>query len=247
MKNKEFSQVKAIIFDKDGTLLDFDAYWAVGSEKVMEDFLTRIGRNDISCDEILPILGIHNGVCDINSVFCQNTFWEISEIIYEFLIKKGCSNLTRLQTYEFILEAYDRISDLGVIKPTCNDLRALLEKLKKQGIRLAVVTTDTAESTQKCLSALGIHDLFDKIYTDDGNAPNKPDPYAAFDFCRTFGLDKENVIMVGDTMTDIKFARNAGIKVISIAKNSENKKILAPHADAVIQNPSFLSQIIDLE
>lgn len=248
MRNREFSQVKAIIFDKDGTLLDFDAYWAVGSEKVMEYFLAQVGRSDISSSEILSRLGIHDGVCDINSVFCQSTFGEICEIIYEYLTKQAnYGGFTLEQTYEFMLDAYDKISDFGVIKPTCNNLRALLENLRKQGIKLAVVTTDTTESTRKCLSMLGIQELFDKIYTDDGDTPNKPDPYAALDFCRTFGLEKENVVMVGDTMTDIKFARNAGISVISIAKNEENKRILAPHSDVVLPDPSSIPQIINLE
>ena len=50
--------------------------------------------------------------------------------------------------------------------------------------------------------------------------------------------------MVGDTMTDINFAKNAGIRVVGVAKSEQNKRILAPYAEAVISDVSNLLNLL---
>ena len=88
-----------------------------------------------------------------------------------------------------------------------------------------MVTTDNELITRKCLSALQVEHLFDKIYTDDGVNPTKPDPFCALDFCATYGIDVQNAVMVGDTLTDVRFAANAGISMVGLAKSEENRGI----------------------
>ena len=117
--------------------------------------------------------------------------------------------------------------------------------MKKRNKKLAIVTTDNEYVTSVCVKKLGADGLFDKIYTDDGKTPTKPDPYCAHDFCKAFNIDPDKVVMVGDTLTDVKFARNAGIKVVGIAKYEQNREILLSNADFVIDDMSKLLDIID--
>ena len=51
--------------------------------------------------------------------------------------------------------------------------------------------------------------------------------------------------MVGDTLTDMNFAKNAGVKAIGVAKSEKNKSILMPYADAVIHDISKILEVID--
>ena len=51
--------------------------------------------------------------------------------------------------------------------------------------------------------------------------------------------------MVGDTMTDMSFAKNAGICAIGIAKSEKNAQILAPHAAFVVPDPSHLLRVFE--
>ena len=53
-----------------------------------------------------------------------------------------------------------------------------------------------------------------------------------------------SVVMVGDTMTDVRFAKNAGITAISLAPTPEKKAWLAPHADIVIDAISELTELL---
>lgn len=231
--------IKAIIFDKDGTLLDFDAFWVTVCVKAIEDVLMQFGKQDVPVDKILASLGVHNGTTDINGVLCKGTYQQIGRIVYDTLQSYGCSASCETVTTA-VTDAFNKNADAGEIKPTCPNLAQVLTLLKKRNIRLAVVTTDNQEITEKCLKALGIYGLFDRIYTDDGETPTKPDPYCALDFLKLTGLEKDNLLMVGDTMTDMVFAKNAGISAVGIAKSDANRLLLMPHASEVISDMTSL-------
>ena len=233
----------AVIFDKDGTLIDFDAFWVRVSVKAIEDVLEALGQDSAAASDILEAFGVHDGITDIDGVLCKGTYEQMGRIVFDILKKYGCGSSCDEVT-QIVVEAYNRNADAGEVKPSCSGLYEVLLALKKQGKRLAVVTTDNLEITKKCLEKLGVLELFDRVYTDDGVYPTKPDPYCVLDFCERFGLSREEVVMVGDTVTDVRFAENAGISVIGIAKNENNHRILAQWADAVVDSPAGLIPLL---
>lgn len=89
--------------------------------------------------------------------------------------------------------------------------------------------------------------MFDRVYTDDGKNPVKPNPRCAEEFLSEFGIPTQKAVMVGDTMTDIRFARNAGIFVIGVGETQKSRERLMPYADAVIPDISYLPDIIEGE
>lgn len=232
-----------IIFDKDGTLMDFDAYWVTVSRKAINGLLSRMGRTDIPTEPILSALGIKDGRTDTDSVLCKGTYEQMGQIVYDILTEYNCA-VTRGDTIQAVIDAYHSSADAGVIKPACEQLAEVLKALKRRNRKLMVATTDNPAMTHHCLMRLGIEELFDGIYTDDGTMPPKPDPFLVSEIGRTTGIPKERMVMVGDTMTDIRFAENAGISVIGIAADPENAKRLSTYADAVIPDISYLAQVI---
>ncbi len=237
-------KTQAIIFDKDGTLIDFDAFWVSVSVKAIEDVLSRVGGANTLVPAILEAFGVRDGVTDPNAVLCKGTYAEMGEILYGILRENGCTRSCD-EVIGLMSDAYTRHADAGEVKPTCPELGAGLSDLKKQGIRLAVVTTDNEPITRKCLRDLGIEALFDRIYTDDGMTPTKPDPFCAYDFAKITGADMGNLVMVGDTMTDVRFAKNAGIRAIGLAAKEGNRAVLSPHADAVISAMTELADVLE--
>ena len=236
--------VDAIIFDKDGTLIDFDAFWVTISVEAIKDILRQLCQEDDLVCEILEAFGVHNGVADINGVLCKGTYKQMGQIVYDIVSRYGC-DISRDEVEKVVIRAYTKNSDKGEITPTSPDLLKVLTELKKRNKKLAVVTTDNEEITRKCLKELRVEELFDKIYTDDGIIPTKPDPYCVFDFCKLTGVKRECMVMIGDTMTDVDFAKNAGIRIIGVAKNDQNKQILAPRTDAVITDISHIFKILN--
>jgi len=234
----------AIIFDKDGTLIDFDAFWVPLTVKAVEAVLIKTNMKSAPMDRILEAFGISDGITSIEGVLCKGTYRQMGEIMHAILSEYGYNGSADELT-ALLINAYNESTDAGEIKPTCTELAEALTELKKQNKRLAVVTTDNREITEKCLKALGIAELFDRIYTDGQGIPTKPDPYCVFDFCSSCGVERERVVMVGDTMTDVKFAKNAGIFVIGVAKAESNKAILLGEADTVISKISELCELIE--
>ena len=236
-------KAKAIIFDKDGTLMSFDAFWVSLSVKALEDVQEKFGMSRDLLDVILEAFGVHDGITDINGVLCKGTYAEMGEIVFAILAEHGCT-ATREDVITEVEHAYSRNAQAGDVKPTCPGLADALAELKGRGLRLAVVTTDNETITRHCLKGLGILPYFDVVFTDDGHTPTKPDPFCAMELCRMYGLERDQVVMVGDTMTDVRFAKNAGITAVSLAPTPEKKALLAPHADIIIDAISDLTDLL---
>ena len=243
MRGNGTEKTEAVIFDKDGTLVDFDAFWVSLSEVATRDVLQRLGQREELLWDVLEAFGVHCGETDINSVLCKGTYTEMAEIFSAILEKNGYRISS--DALEILLrEAYNTHAPEGEVKATGETLRQVLLTLKKSK-KLAVITTDNEQITLLCLNKLGIADLFDKIYIDDGEMAAKPDPASALDFCRSFGIKKENVVVVGDTLTDVLFARNAGIRMVGVAKSHKNRQILSEATETVIRDVSELLELLE--
>lgn len=237
-------QADAIIFDKDGTLIDFDAFWISVSNTALTEFLMRLGCEDISVLEIMEVLGVKNGVVDINGILSQGTFAEMGEAAFHVFKRHG-HNVSVEEITNELLSAFHKNMHVGDVRPTCDELLDVLTALRERGKHLFVVTTDNDKVTLNCLERLNVTEMFEKIYADDGKTPTKPDPFCAYDIAKRLNINKERIVMVGDTMTDVRFARNAGIKVLSLVQNKESENILAPHTDVVIHSLSELLDIVE--
>ena len=80
---------KLIIFDKDGTLLDFDAFWIVISKYVFTELLEKYSITSVTVDKILYDMGYVNGVVRIDSVLCYGTFKMMSDSSVSTLKNNG--------------------------------------------------------------------------------------------------------------------------------------------------------------
>ena len=83
-----------------------------------------------------------------------------------------------------------------------------LRNLRKNGIKLAVGTNKSEDSTLEILECLGIKELFDGVCGGDAGVPLKPAPDSLLAFKERFGA--EECWMFGDNYTDIEAGRRAG-------------------------------------
>ena len=232
--------IQAVVFDKDGTLLDFNAFWIAVSAAALEEMLVRLHREDIPLNELLASIGVYDGKADADALLCHGTYAQMGEAIYAVLREKGVT-LSPEEVVSMTAEVYTQKAVLGEVKPTCRSLREVLEKLKSKGLRLLLVTTDNAEITQMCLEKLGVRELFDRVITDDGKTPTKPNPQCIREYSKESGIPVESMVMVGDTMTDVRFARNAGMRVIGVGASREVEK----KADAFRPDVSHLWEALE--
>lgn len=204
-------KICGIIFDKDGTLLDFNKFWVSVTDKAIDEILQKCGADISLKPKILSALGVINSDVDITGQLCSGTYESMGRCIYETLIENGVKISENTDLKAVTVEAYHHNSHAGTVAPACDGLAEILKNLKMRGIRLAVITTDDPYFTERCLKKLSVHEFFDEIYTDDGVFPTKPNPFCIDKFCGDFNLDRKEVVMVGDTLTDTSFAKNGGI------------------------------------
>ena len=96
--------------------------------------------------------------------------------------------------------------------------RALLEKLKEAGIVSVVVSNKGVQAVKDVLANNLMDELVEGAFGDVPGVPKKPDPAVYHRFVAPMfegkgGISGEDVLVVGDTEADIKFARNIGAKV----------------------------------
>ncbi len=235
--------IKAVIFDKDGTVLDFDAFWLPIAVEATEVITAKLGIIDVPSAQVLEALGVKDGVASIMGSLCFGTYTDMARDMNTVLRRYGYSHSLEEMT-ALTVDAYHSSVGAGDIKPTCENIKEVMEELKRRDIMIILVTSDGPVVTKQCLEGLGIAEYFDRVYTDDGTHPNKPDPYLINRLCEDCGFSKAEVVMVGDTLTDMAFAENAGVRAVGLAKNEENKAILLQKTDTVIPDISYLNNII---
>lgn len=73
--------MKGIIFDKDGTLLDFEAFWLPVTDSVLKDLAHKFCVPAAAEETAKQKIGIHGGKVGKNSVLCAGTYAQMSEIV----------------------------------------------------------------------------------------------------------------------------------------------------------------------
>lgn len=233
--------MKGIIFDKDGTLLDFEAFWLPVTDGVLKDLAHKFCVPAAAEETAKQKIGIHGGKVGKNSVLCAGTYAQMSEIVRTVFSQFGTETAEK-EMYRELCSAFEANMFRGEVVPTTPNLRELLQSLKTQGVKLFVATTDNLSITSVCLKKLGIEDLFDGVFTDGAGYPPKPDPYIIERITKEYFVPRDNLMMVGDTCTDLQFARNGRIKAAYVSQENEGA-VLSPSPDFLMRDLNELRSV----
>lgn len=146
---------------------------------------------------------------------------------------------------DFIAHYSDHIADRSRPFP---GLIGALDDLTARGCRLAVCTNKLERLSLLLLRALKLADRFTVICGQDTFGIQKPDPEVLRRTIAAAGGDPRHAIMVGDSVTDIRTARAAGIPVIAVDFGYSDRPIADYQPDRVIshftQLPDSIAAII---
>jgi len=204
--------VEAILFDFEGTLVDFQ--WKL-AEAVAET-LAMLGDLGFPEDKI------------------QSR--KYSTLIPEAMGVAAEIGLHPEAVRERIGSVYDRFDEDALTRWTLRpDVKDFLREVNVRGVRRALVSNIGHKILSPALSKLGLEDHFE--VTVNRNAVNhpKPNPEGINFALGTLGVEKEKAVFVGDSLDDVNAARNAGLRVIIIAEGENPKEeILAANPERVI-------------
>ncbi len=225
-------KIKGIVFDKDGTLLDFDSFWVPVARAATKKILAECGAPHL-VDKVLSSLGVlADDTVNIDGMLCKGSYEDMFWVYYNEISEVSPVS-DKIALRDSMVKAYHDSLCFGELKPSVENLPGLLDKLRSMGITVGLVTSDDMHGAELCLKSLGIFERFNVILASDRSHPPKPDPYYMNEFLRLTGLERDEVMMVGDTLADMKFAKNSGVFAFGVAKTHDNLNILMPFADRV--------------
>jgi phosphoglycolate phosphatase len=119
-----------------------------------------------------------------------------------------------------------------------------LDALAARGCRFAVCTNKLEALSVRLLDALGLADRFVAICGQDTFGVQKPDPEFLRRTVAAAGGKLDTAVMVGDSITDIRTARSAGIPVIAVEFGYSERPIAEFGPDRVIGHFSDLPDAV---
>jgi phosphoglycolate phosphatase len=230
--------IKGILFDKDGTLVDFGATWfAVGEMMALE----AAGGNKARARQLLADAGYDfaAGKFRADSVFAAGTNADIVALWYP--------HVARSERDAMVSEFDTFTAEAGAARcvPLAGSKEAIA-RLHASGYRLGIATNDSTSGAEKTLLSLGVAQMFEAAYGYDAVANPKPAPDTIIAFSDLTGLKPSEIAMVGDNRHDLEMARAGGAGLaVGVLSGTGTRETLAPMADVLLQSiadlPGYLA------
>ena len=121
-----------------------------------------------------------------------------------------------------------------------------LTKLMAMGIRLAVLTNKPHESALKVVHTIFGEELFDHVQGQKEGIPIKPNPTGVYEILKAFGVEKSECLYFGDTNTDMKTGRSAGLYTVGVSWGFRPRTELEEyHADVILDSPRDIVTLVE--
>ncbi|MCW1951165.1 MAG: HAD family hydrolase [Octadecabacter sp.] len=229
------SHIKGVVFDKDGTLFDFNATWGAWARDV---FVAETKGDPARLGELADALGydLDAGLFRAGSLVIASTVSEIAQAALPFVPETSPEALIT------------RFNAAAIVAPQVETtpLVPFLTTLRDAGLKLGVATNDGEAPARAHLAAANTEALFDFIVGSDSGYGGKPAAGQLHGFCEATGLDARACAMVGDSTHDLRAGRTAGMAAVAVLTGVAGRAELAPLADVVLNSIAELPEWLGL-
>lgn len=227
--------VRAILFDKDGTLVDFDRTWGPAAGGVMARLA---GADEIA---LARLHAVSHYIAE------RRHFLQTSPLIAGSSRQFGplwAEVLGRPASEAFFAEIDDLFIEEGQanLAPLGRPSEALA-RLARLGLPLGIATNDSERNARIQAGILGLTDLLTAIYGHDSGFGSKPLPGMVRAFAAHTGLPASAIALVGDTHHDLMTARAAGAQSILVRSGPGPIDAFAGEADLVVDDVEALADL----
>ena len=208
--------IKAIIFDKDGTLIEFDKMWSAWLLNVVSEIEANVVESgDIKGAlrrKIFEKIGFdsENNTVIGDGVFACGTMKQLRDITAKIVADLSTASPRDIDA---ILDRVWKTPDPVKLAFERANLNKLFRTLKSDmGLKVAICTTDDEDPTMQSLKALNAADLPDAILCGDMGIAPKPSRDQILYICKKIGggIKPSETVMVGDTPRDMRMGRASG-------------------------------------
>lgn len=201
----KFSNIQAIVFDKDGTLEDSQTYLRNLGQKrsrLIDAQIPGIG------EPLSMAFGINGDTLDPTGLLAVGSRSETEIAAAAYIAETGKGWLESLALARQAFEEADRVIGTAPSPLFVGSLE-VLKYLSEAGLKLGILS---AASTERVRAFVQRHQLGDYVQLQMGveQGPSKPDPALFLQACQTLKVEPSATLMVGDSAGDIQMARQAG-------------------------------------
>jgi phosphoglycolate phosphatase len=201
-----YSNIKAVLFDKDGTLLDYDRTWgpinrraaafAAGGDVALGDHLLTVGGMD-------PATGLTKG----NSALAAGNTLDIAET----WMKHGAT-VREDQLVRALDDLFHQSARNAVV---VDNIQENFRTLGDLGLKIGIASSDNENAIRMFAGHFGLTAHLHFIAGYDSGYGHKPGPGMLEGFCRATDTAPENTAVVGDNLHDMEMAKagGAGLRV----------------------------------
>jgi phosphoglycolate phosphatase len=197
-------EVEAVLLDKDGTLVDLDAYWGPAARRWIEVASRGDPRLARALGERLGF-DLERGAVIREGPFAGMTLAALAELTADALRALGVPVAEALARARAARAAGARTARDAPLLPV-GDVEGALTELRRAGLAIGVVTSDDRRAAERALRAIGAAGLVDLVVAGDEGLPPKPDPALVASAAGRLGTVPARTLVVGDTELDRRMA-----------------------------------------
>ena len=237
LEGADMATIKGVLFDKDGTLIDFTATWREAVEKIANHLaecdvtltttLCDAVGYDIRTKVFLPGSPVVAGSVDL-----------VAELMASILPKWSAAEIEDLANRTALEMGADDLAPVARLRET-------LVALREMGFSLGVATHDAEATAHANIKMLGVDDLFDFVAGYDSGHGHKPGPGMPNAFAKAISADPSETVMVGDSVHDLGAGRAAGCALsVGVLTGPATEAELAPEGDIVLPSIADLPDVL---
>jgi phosphoglycolate phosphatase len=222
LRSIPLKQIKLVIFDLDGTLIDSELDLATAVNAMLRHY----GRKELPLQVIGTYIGDGAPMLIRRALGDPSDREFLQEALNYFLLYYRDHKLDNTYPYAGIKEALPQIG---------NGER-----------KLAVLTNKPVRASQAILTGLGLAESFFQVYGGNSFETKKPDPLGANTLMREADVQPDETVMVGDSGVDILTARHAGMWSVGVTYGFAPQTLEQVPPDVLVDTPAELASALSL-
>jgi len=126
-----------------------------------------------------------------------------------------------------------------------NGVLDAINEIKKQGIKVCTLSNKVDKNVKEIVEKLFPKNTFDYVLGQLEDMPLKPDPTGLYRVLNEIGVNKEKILYVGDSDTDMKTGKNADVTTVAVTWGFRDRDVLESfNPKYIINNPKELLELI---
>jgi phosphoglycolate phosphatase len=214
--DRTYHPIKALIFDKDGTLAQSERYLEQLAKKRLGAVLTALKTHKpeiqiehIEC-QLLASWGVTDGQVNPAGLLAVGSKRQETIVTAGYLTPLGLGWIEALQLVE---AAFASVScsptEKASLTPPIQNLEPQLRRLRRSGLKLALLSADTDDNVQAFAEVWHLESFFDLIMGEQTGLP-KPNPALLHRACDRLQVLPIETLVLGDSAADIQLAKLGG-------------------------------------